>query len=67
MADPRLFLSNMRYAKSALEAAANIIQQDPERAENQELSAICISIGEKARVLSNMLGEEEKLIIEKYS
>ncbi len=59
MADPRLFLSNMRYAKNALEAAANVLAQEEGRSENSELTAVCVSIGEKARALSNMLQAEE--------
>ena len=59
MADPRLFLSNLRYAKNALEAAANVLAQEEGRAENSELTDVCVSIGEKARALSNMLQAEE--------
>ena len=63
MADPRLFLSNMRYAKNALEAAANVLAQEEGRSENAELNAVCVSIGQKARVLSNMLRAEEDSIL----
>lgn len=63
MADPRLFLSNMRFAKNALEAASNILQQDSEKDENKELTAVCVSIGEKAKVLAEMLEHEEKVLL----
>jgi len=63
MADPRLFLSNMRFAKNALEAASNILQQDSEKDENKELTAVCVSIGEKAKVLAEMLEHEEKALL----
>ena len=63
MADPRLFLSNMRFAKNALEAASNILQQDSEKDENKELTAVCVSIGEKAKALAEMLEHEEKMLL----
>ena len=63
MADPRLFLSNMRFAKNALEAASNILQQDSEKDENKELTAVCVSIGEKAKALAKMLEHEEKMLL----
>jgi len=63
MADPRLFLSNVRFAKNALEAASNILQQESEKKENQELNAVCVSIGEKAKVLAEMLEHEEQVLL----
>tara|TARA_Y100000356_G_C11228724_1_gene273627 strand:- start:719 stop:889 length:171 start_codon:yes stop_codon:yes gene_type:complete len=53
----------MRYAKNALEAAANVLAQEEGRSENAELNAVCVSIGQKARVLSNMLQAEEDSIL----
>ena len=53
----------MRFAKNALEAASNILQQDSEKDENKELTAVCVSIGEKAKVLAEMLEHEEKVLL----
>lgn len=60
MADPRKHLANIRFAKAALDSAAQILQTTEED-ENRELSAVCLSVGQKARALSAMLQQEEEL------
>tara|TARA_R100000900_G_scaffold133214_3_gene109882 strand:+ start:308 stop:505 length:198 start_codon:yes stop_codon:yes gene_type:complete len=60
MADPRLHLANLRFAKAALDSAAQLLQIG-ESKENMELSAVCLSVGQKARALSAMLEQEEEI------
>lgn len=60
MVDPRKHLANIRFAKAALNSAAELLQID-ETKENRQLSAVCLSIGQKARALSAMLEQEEDL------
>jgi len=60
MADPRPHLANLRFAKAALDSAAQLLQIG-ESKENMELSAVCLSVGQKARALSAMLEQEEEI------
>lgn len=60
MADPRPHLANLRFAKAALDSAAQLLQKD-ESEENGPLSAVCLSVGQKARALSAMLQQEEDI------
>jgi hypothetical protein len=60
MADPRPHLANLRFAKAALDSAAQLLQEG-EAEENVPLSAVCFSIGQKARALSAMLQQEEDI------
>tara|TARA_Y100000401_G_scaffold117573_1_gene127276 strand:+ start:1904 stop:2101 length:198 start_codon:yes stop_codon:yes gene_type:complete len=60
MADPRPHLANLRFAKAALNSAADLLKIE-EGAENSQLSAVCLSISQKARALSAMLEQEEDL------
>ena len=61
MADNRPHLANLRFAKAALKSASDLLQIT-ETAENRELTAVCLSVGKKAKILSEMLEQEEKIL-----
>jgi hypothetical protein len=61
MPDNRAYLANLRFAKAALNSAADLlIIKDSE--ENENLTVVCQSISEKARCLANMLEHEENIL-----
>ena len=61
MADNRAYLANLRFAKAALNSAADLLViKDSE--ENEKLTAVCQSIGEKARCLAETLDQEESIL-----
>ena len=61
MPDNRGYLANLRFAKAALESASDLLQIT-ETAENRELTAVCLSVGKKARILSKLLEQEEQIL-----
>lgn len=61
MADNRAYLANLRFAKAALNSAADLLAIK-ESEENEKLTAVCQSISEKARSLANMLEHEETVL-----